>query len=59
MIWIKYLYHTVAQDAGKEVDVFTPMAVPNTEEGYAVASREAYNGEIETFEESQEVTADE
>lgn len=51
MKWLKYTYRSVVteQDMGGntvEREVFTEMAVPDNENGRALAEKEAYNGKI-------------
>ena len=51
MKWLKYTYRSVVTEQGMEGnpverEVFTEMAVPDNEQGRALAEKEAYNGKI-------------
>ena len=58
MKWLKYTYRTVLQEQDTEGnpverEVFTEMAVPDNENGRALAEKEAYNGVIVPYDDGE------
>ncbi|MBR6525480.1 MAG: hypothetical protein IKT57_05875 [Clostridia bacterium] len=58
MKWLKYTYRSVVQEQDMEGnpverEVFTEMAVPDNENGRALAEKEAYDGVIEEYDDGQ------
>lgn len=57
MRWLKYTYRSVVKDYamdGVEVEreVFTEMAVPDNENGRALAEKEAWRGIVEAYDDN-------